>query len=195
VLEKQHNMLTEIGAALLAEAFPSALRVEAQTASSHVKSLMTTSQWTDRFGVLVYGEQVLLPHRIQFKPEKVDFERGSETWLMVRALQSRSNDGFQRQRAVRDLLTDIRPWTAPFVVALIGEYIAEILIDIDAAMLPGSVAVITEFISANPGYWQTIERRVQSYFNVYHQRVYGRSDYVGFRLIEKFETERVSRLI
>ena len=109
---------------------------------------MTTSQWTDRFGVFVYGEQVLLPHRIQFKPEKVDFERGSETWLMVRALQSRSNDGFLRQRAVRDLLTDIRPWTAPFVVALIGEYIAEILIDIDAAMLPGSVAVITEFISA-----------------------------------------------
>ncbi len=188
-MNRQNEMKTEFGAALLVQAFLLSLREEAQVAASVVVQLTTASQWTEQVGLFVKGEEVLLPSRLRFVTDRDSLQPGSNQWLMVRCLQSRSNDGFQRQRAARDLLTDLRPWTAPFIVTLIGEYIAEILIDIDAALTPHSVAVLAEFIAANPAFWETSKRRVQSYFNVYHQRVYSRPDYAGFRLINKLEAQ------
>ncbi len=188
-MTRQNQMKTEFGETLLAEAFPLSLREEAQVAASVVVQLMTASQWTEQFSLLVNGEQVLLPSRLRFATDGDSLLAGSNIWLMVRCLQSRSNDGFQRQRAARDLLADLRPWTAPFIVALIGEYIAEILIDIDATLTPESVGVLADFLSANPAFWETIKRRVQSYFSVYHQHAYNRSDYAGFQLINKLEAQ------
>lgn len=191
-MNNPNQMLTEVGAADLAQAFPRKMWGEAQMAASQLLTLMTVSQWTDHFGVFINDEKVLLPSRLRFERDSDSFVPGSNTSLMVRALQLRSNDGYQRQRAVRDLLTDIRSWTAPFVVALIGEYIVEILDDIDAASTPVVVAELATFIAANPAYWATTKRRVQSYFHVYYNQV-PRSNYSGFRLVDKLEAELASR--
>ena len=128
-MNKQNEMKTEFGVALLVQAFPLSLREEAQVAASVVVQLTTASQWTEQVGLFVKGEEVLLPSRLRFVTDRDSLQPGSNQWLMVRCLQSRSNDGFQRQRAARDLLTDLRPWTAPFIVTLIGEYIAKIFIE------------------------------------------------------------------
>jgi hypothetical protein len=86
----------------------------------------------------------------------------------------------------------VRLWTAPFIVALIGEYISQILDDIDEACSPKVAGQLATFIRANPGYWATTKRRVQSYYNCNHACV-RRGDYAGFRLIEKLEMELSSR--
>src|SRR5687767_8120022 len=103
---------------------------------------------------------------------------------MVQCLLTRSNDGFQRQRAVRELLTDIRPWSAPFVAALIGEYVIEILHDIHAALSQPLLEALAGFISTNPTYWERTQQRVASYWNVYYRADFRRSDYVGFKLLD-----------
>jgi hypothetical protein len=184
-------MKTEFGTTLLVEAFPLSLREEALVAANIAVQLMTASQWTEQFSLLVSGEQVLLPSRLRFATDDDSVQPGSNIWLMVRCLQSRSNDGFQRQRATRDLLTDLRPWTAPFVLTLIGEYIAEILIDIDAGLTPASAGLLADVAAANPAFWETTKRRVQSYFSVYHRGQYSRADYAGFRLIERLDAQPV----
>jgi hypothetical protein len=118
-----------------------------------------------------------------------------DAWLFTRALQTRSNDGYERQRALHDLLADAQPWAAPFIVALIGEYVVEILDDIYAAMTTEIEQTIHTFIAYNPNYWNTIKRRVTSYWNVYYRarwlggpnRAERRDEYVGFRLIQQIE--------
>ena len=120
---------------------------------------------------------------------------------MGRALLSRSCDGFERQLAAQDLMADLRPWGAPYVVTLIGEYIVEIMEDIHAAMTAATEDTLATFIASNPAFWETIKRRVQSYWNVYYRhprgsetrRTYRRADYVGFKLVDRLEAAAFER--
>lgn len=181
------NMLTNFGVDLLVEALPKALRADAIKAANIVFGQLHEKQWTERFEVHVVGEAVLLPARLHFASGRGADETAGDVCLMVGCLQTRSNDGFQRQRAVRELLTDIQPWSAPFITALIGEYVIEILHDIHAALSPPVVEALATFIVANPSYWERTRQRVASYWNVYYRADYRRSDYVGFKLIAELD--------
>lgn len=186
---------TEIDASLLAEAFPASIRATALRGAALVAGRVTSAPSLDRFAVDVEGQIVRIPVRLYFRSDLPLPPVGDEARLVVRALQTRSTDGFERQRAARELLQALPPWGAPFIVALIGEYVVEILDDIDAAMTPETAQTLRTFIAANPRYWQTIQRRVTSYWNVYY-RYSDRSDggipfrrwsYIGFRLIDRLE--------
>lgn len=188
------NMLTRIDAPLLAAAFPTTQQDHALAAGERVVQLLYASQWTDRFAVHVGREELLIPYRLHFAAEGAEARR-DECWRYVRALQTRSNDGFQRQRAVQDLVQGTRPWEAPFVVALLGEYVVEILGDVADALDPALEQRLAQFIVDNPAFWATTKRRVTSYWNVYYRRrrtsetrrAYTRSDYVGFHIVERLE--------
>ncbi len=180
-------MLTSLDPALLAEAFPAELRADALVAGAETASLLDPRQWTERFAVKIANETVLIPARLNFVSEEGDLQPGSTKWQMARALQTRDNDGFARQRAVRDVLANVEPWAAPFVVALIGDYVVEILSEIDAALTPELTNLLAAFIRENPEYWAITKQRVGSYWDAYYRSPRNRSTYVGFRLIEKLE--------
>ena len=111
-------------------------------------------------------------------------------------LQTRSNDGFKRQRAAADLLADLPPWGAPFIIGLFGEYVVEILDDIAAALTPELERTLAAFIACNEPYWNNAKQKVASYWNVYYRarwlndygRAERRDEFVGFGLIEQLET-------
>lgn len=189
-------MLTEIDGSILAEAFPSPHRLEALSAGDVVARLLDPRQWTERFTVHADGEGILIPSRLHFSSAPLPMAESDKAWRFARALQTRSNDGFERQRAARDVIADLQPWAAPFIVALIGEYIVEILDDIYAALTPGNAQTLAAFIVQNEAYWNTTKRRVVSYWDVYYRssrsgetrRSYRRDEYVGFKLIDRLDT-------
>jgi hypothetical protein len=188
-------MLTELDASMLAEAFPREYLSVATSGAQSVARALASAQWTERFTVRSERQGVLIPARLRFASEKLLLTDGDAAFPFARALQTRSNDGFERQSAARDLMRDLQPWGAPFVVALIGEYIVEILDDIAAALTPDSTRMLGDFIIDNEAYWQTTKQRVASYWNVYYRanagseqrRPYGRNEYTGFKLVERIE--------
>ncbi len=188
-------MLTEIGGLMLAEAFPSEHRAAALLAGEAVARVLAARQWTERFAVQVEGQGVLIPARLHFASDRLGLTESDEAWRFACALQTRSNNGFERQRAVRNLLADLQPWAAPFIVALIGEYIIEILDDIAASLTPENTRTLGAFVIQNEAYWNTTKRRVISYWDVYYRsvrrsetrRLYRRDDYIGFKLIDLLE--------
>ncbi|MGN6278869.1 MAG: hypothetical protein ACTHM8_09130 [Sphingomonas sp.] len=198
---RDHEMLTAIPGAMLAEAFTSEHREAAMAAGKIVARRLAPRQWTERFALLVEGETVLMPARLYFSEEHAMSAKDVECWPFIRALQSRSNDGYERQRAVRDLLGFPKPSFAPFIVALIGEYVVEILDDIFVGMTPEFERQIGSFLAANPAYWSTVKRRVTSYWNVYYRarwlndqgRVERRNEYVGTRLVERLDAAVLRR--
>lgn len=145
-------MLTTITGPMLAEAFPIAYHPEAMRSGNAVARLLAASQWTDRFPVQVEAQRVLIPARLHFTSDRVALTESDPASPFARALQTRSNDGFERQRAAADLLSDLRPWGAPFIVALIGEYVVEILDDIAAALTPELARTLAAFIACNEPY-------------------------------------------
>lgn len=188
-------MLTNLDASVLVEAFPREHLSVATPGAQSVARALAPAQWTERFTVRSERQRVLIPARLRFSSEKLLLTDEDPAFPFARALQTRSNDGFERQRAARDLMRGLQPWGAPFVVALIGEYIVEILDDIFAALTPDSASTLGNFIIDNEAYWQTTKQRVGSYWNVYYRanasseqrRPYDRNKYIGFKLIERIE--------
>lgn len=196
-------MLTEIGASSLIEAFPTKHRSNATSGCKAVAGILTIQQWTERIDVRAEGERILIPARLHFASEALPLVQSDVGWRFARALQTRSNDGFERQRAARDLMADLQPWSAPFIVALIGEYIVEILDDIAAVLTPEKVRMLGTFIAQNQLYWQTTKRRVMSYWNAYYRStlaisprpewarnsrpLFEQNEYVGFSLTKQLD--------
>jgi hypothetical protein len=92
-------------------------------------------------------------------------------------------------------MKDVQPWSAPYLVALIGEYVVEILEEIDAALTVDAEKVLAAFLLANPTYWETTKRRVTSYWDVYYRlspeaerrRRRTPDDYIGFKLVDRLD--------
>ena len=186
-------MLTVLDGNMLAEAFPLEKRSSATVAGIDAAGRLAQWQRTERFAVQVEGETVLIPARLHFACEQSRLAVGTESWLLACALQTRSSDGFERQRAMRHLLVSVQPWAAPFIVELVGSYVVEILEDIYAGITPELARIIGAFLAENPAYWNTIKSRVTSYWDVYYRprwrngRAERSDDYVGFRLIQQLQ--------
>jgi hypothetical protein len=192
------GMLTNIDAPLLASAFPLEVQTHAILAASHLAGRflprLHPRQWTERFAVQVAGQSVLIPARLHFASHKLGLPPGGTPWLIARALQTRSKNGFARQDALRDLLREPNAWTAPYIIALIGEYVVEILQDIYSGVTIELEQTLAEFIVHNPAYWATTKRRVMSYWSVYYRypyneypQAYSRAEYVGFKLANRLD--------
>ncbi len=187
------QMFTVIDAALLAEALPADLRDDASQAAEGVLGRLHERQRTYRFPVMVGTETVSIPNRLHFSSDHSSDGETDIIFLIAKCLEARSNDGFHRQRAARQLLEDVQPWSAPFIMALIGEYVIEILREIYHGLTPQASAALADFICANPSYWLLTQQRVVSYWNVYYRAQFRRSDYVGFKLLDTLAEAARSR--
>lgn len=161
----------------LIAAFPST--VDEVTGAAHALARgMTLSP--DGFEVLVDGERVCIPERLYRAPPAA-FEQGAG---VVAALFTRHHDGFIRQRALKRLLEVGEPWAVPFLLRLVGEYVEEIIADIDAAFDRLPERHWAAFVDANPTFVRLNASRVASYWDYYYRQI-PRDEYVGFRLMKR----------
>ncbi len=56
------------------------------------------------------GQTVSILARLHFAKENLPVSEDDDAYPFVRALQTRSNNGYERQRTARDLLLNLRPW-------------------------------------------------------------------------------------
>ena len=181
---------------MLAAAFPRKHQNAAIVAGERVIESLDQRYWWGQFESQVDGERVLIPVRLHFASCGPALSNSDESWLLSRALETRSTDGYRRQRAIGDLLQNPQSWTAPFVVSLIGGYVIEILDDISAALTPELEQSLGKFIGANKPLWETTKSRVTSYWDAYYRRrqsggcglVFSREAYVGFKIVDRLET-------
>lgn len=144
------------------------------------------------FAVRVEGEDVEIPYRI-YNPEpprrRTDALVGTRRDVLA-SLYTRHHDGHVRQRQLRRIVHLTHAWVAPFVVQLIGEYVVEILLDIQEALRELDVEDSPQrhqygtFVADNPAFVDLTAQRVLSYWNCYYRYAYPeREDYPGFSLI------------
>lgn len=167
------------------EAFPSALRSQSAIAVSALK--LSSDYVSDQFSVNVLGEILRIPCRVlpSTRPEFVGVN--VQQRQIALCMLTRSADGFARQAALREVLHINEPWSIPFVIALIGEYVVEIIDDVYAALPDLERDVVSAFIKANPAFYKLTCDRVVSYWDLYYRRQFPRSDYVGFKLLRQLD--------
>lgn len=111
--------------------------------------------------------------------------------VVARCLLARHHDGFVRQRQIDDLVRLCEPWSIPYVLALLGDYVLEIHQSRAETLVPAleNDRVIRdlhgEFLSTNLEWWGLIQNRVVSYWATYHRFKYamdGLKQGDGFRM-------------
>lgn len=119
------------------------------------------------FTVRVQGEDLVIPYRI--------YPSRPPTWRIIRSLafaaprspaSTRHHEGHVRQRYLKRIVWLPHAWITPFVVQLIGEYVVEILIDIQEALkeldAEGSPQRLQygTFVADNPAFVELTAQRV-----------------------------------
>jgi hypothetical protein len=136
--------------------------------------------------VIVSGERITIPRRIYvFEP---DFRfRSPKEQRFVDCLLTRHHDGFVRERALERVFGINAPWSIPYIVQLMGEYVIEILDQIDSKFDRIDSAMLGAFVLENPSFIRLTKQRVQSYWHCYYRWKFEREDYVGFRLMHRLD--------
>jgi hypothetical protein len=170
------------------DAFPSSLKAEASIVAMRLTSGATCSASPNGFVVVVAGETIAVPERLYFEEVTLRSNYSATGLAILDCLQTRHHNGFVRERALRQVLARNTPWSIPFVVRLISEYVIEILDLIDTRWAEIDGPVLGEFLVANPGFHSLVRRRVISYWDCYYRGAYPRWDnYLGFRLLNRMD--------
>jgi hypothetical protein len=88
---------------------------------------------------------------------------------LAAVIYSRNHDGYVRQRQLAALLGSDEPWAAPFIVALLGEYVIEICLEIERFALtefaarPAMRQSMSAFFAANRPFIELTRQRAISY--------------------------------
>jgi len=149
-------------------AFPAALRdCAARVAAGLAAGELHPPRY--HFALKVGGETLAIPTRVYYVPERVAqaIAAPGTDGLIALCLGTRHHDGFLRERCLRRLLDERRDWIVPFVVQLVGEYVAEIVQLIEDALPRLDAPAYGRFLLENPRYFATTERRVVSYGYAY----------------------------
>ena len=125
--------------------------------------------------VRVSGEAFTFPYRVYYRPHRIaSVTRNLEGDARVLALCliSRHHDGHVREAAVRDSHFIERPWSTPFAVQLLGEYVVEIGRAVEDQISNFGVRPFANFARENPDFMETTRRRAISYWDCYYRNVY-----------------------
>jgi len=169
----------------IARAFPRAMTREAEAAAATVASMGATLS-PDGFRVVAGAELVTIPERL-YVEERNLLASGNG---LVACLLTRHHDGFVRQRALERVLRLDTLWAVPFVVRLVGEYVVEIVEQIDDGFAELPLDHVSAFVVANPDFMRLTRARVTSYWSCYYRNTPHR-EYVGFRLMDRIEASAV----
>ncbi len=171
--------------------FPAALQPLASTILPALRGNEVAPASPDGFSVIVGGEQLAAPYRVYYAaPDLRAVIDGSreDSGTLALCLGTRHWDGYVREECLRKLIADRRPWAAPFIVQLLGEYVVEIAQAILAALQQGYVEGLAEFARDNASFMATTKRRIISYWDCYYRRDFpSLQDYPAHAALELVE--------
>jgi len=116
--------------------------------------------------LLVAGESIVIPYRI-YSPEPTTAAKqtlSGEAAVVLACAYSRHNDGFVRERALRQFVLEDRPWIVPFVIQLLGEYVPEIAKVVVEALDDVARRAYEEFGADNPDFLRLTQQHTISYW-------------------------------
>ncbi len=173
----------------ITRAFPSTMAGEVEGLANSLAAEGATLS-TYSFSVTVGNECIAIPERLYADSRRALIGDGDAAACLL----TRHHNGFVRQRALEQVLLLDEPWAVPFIVRLVGEYVVEIVEQIDEAFsqhLPDNLAA---FVRANPDFIHLTRARVTSYWDCYF-RTTPRREHVGFRLMDRIEAASVLQAV
>ena len=136
-----------------------------------------------------------IPARTYFEIPKKELEdKLSVTQkTIINCLFTRYYDGYERQKRVRELLKSTEEFAGIYVLSLIGDYVIEILEEINNGIMEENIQIYQEIIKMNNKYWESTKSRNISYWNEYyrHPNFEKLNHYIGTKIIKRIEGKKI----
>jgi hypothetical protein len=180
---------TALEAVDLHAGFPRSLAQEINRPVADLTACLDPAYKSGAVSVRVGDELIDIPQRVHLLtiPEFVDI-RGEARAAIGNCILTRDCDGFVRQHGLNNIICLNLPWSIPYVMLLIGEYVFEILSIIHTNTHRLDRTLYKQFIVENPQLYDVIKQRVASYWDAYYRDRWPRRDsYVGFQIIDELD--------
>ena len=167
-------------------AFPNELAGDVEIVISRLPPPNLPTSSADVGPVRISGEPIRIPCRVYVdEPSAATILSFTDTQrAILSCIYTRHHDGFVRQRHLKNIGSCAFPWSVPFVVQLVGEYVLEILEEIDANLSRVEVDNVASFVRENGPFMQLTGCRVVSYWNCKFRPAYPRMhNHVGCRIL------------
>ncbi|MCL2309911.1 MAG: hypothetical protein FWC42_06510 [Proteobacteria bacterium] len=169
-------------------AFPSSLRALAQDTARNLATSVDDGYRSQSYRMNVLGENVHIPYRLHFLSDAIPRQYLNQRSLLARCLMSRSTNGYCRQIALRSILALKEAWVIPFIALPIGEYVVEIVQDIQSSLPLLDRDIYANFVRENRPAMQLLRSRAASYWDCYHRRAYpDKRAYPGMAVLNQLE--------
>ena len=139
--------------------------------------------------IKLHSETIVLTGRIFFNEPKPEFENNlTDTQKQIlNCIYTRHFDGYIRERRLNNLWNIDHEWILPFKLQLLGEFVIEILFELDKHITEKNIKIYKRLTLDNKKYWQQTKSRMVSWWDAnYRQTKYKElNDYIGYKIMKR----------
>ena len=183
--------LTENNLEVLVKSFPIELKEDVEIVVNFLNTKKLTVHPYFEKEIFVNNESIYIPGRIytdeNLKIDEITLSEKQKT--ILNCLYLTHNDGYLRQQKLELLKDNFEDFVIPYKMKILGEYVIEIIADLEKNITEKSIGNYLKFIRGNPKYWNLTKSRIISYWGEYYKREYKLKNYIGYKLIKKIENE------
>ncbi|MBN8421554.1 MAG: hypothetical protein J0L73_21745 [Verrucomicrobia bacterium] len=141
------------------------------------------------FKVYIDSGELKIPYRVYF-PEVYSWQHKDLTntqKAILAAIFTRHHSGYQREIWADKLTLHPSEWSTPFIAALFGDYVEEILAVLESKLGDNWGSLIQELAVRNPKWRRPLNHQILNYWAIYYrQKTPFLTDYPGYKLAERF---------
>lgn len=171
----------------LTAAFPSALLSEVEAVIKNLP-LVDIMPMGEIGPILLNKERIIIPHRIYHSElDNVSLlQLDSRQHIILSCLYTRHHNGYVREKHLKNIIRCNEIWVFPFIFALIGEYVIEILQFIYNYLSSLDKDSLRLFTTENEEFLDLTRQRIISYWYAYFYREYFPfKNHIGYKILSE----------
>jgi len=188
---KTLNSLTESNLEILIKSFPLELKEDVEIVGHFLNTKKLQIHPSVERQIFINNESIYIPKRI-YTDEDLKISEISLTekqLTILNCLYLTHSDGYLRQQKLESLKNNFEDFVIPFKMKVLGEYVIEIITDLEKHINEKSIESFKIFIKENPTHWKLTKSRIISYWGEYYKHHLKLENYVGYKIIKVLETE------
>ena len=166
--KKQHSATTM---SLMIAAFPQCLRDDVIVALSAAGIAPHEPHMDIGDKSEVDGCEVIIPSRVYFPPARTSDTEGlaPQQKAIFASIMTRHHDGHQREYWARVLCSHPATWTAPYLAAILGDYVIEVLEAVSKNLTADWASIMEHYASENHVCLRALNHRILTYWSIYYR--------------------------
>ncbi len=138
---------------------------------------------------LTTGEVTFFIYRIYFHEPIPELENElTETQKQIlNCIYTRHHNGYIREKRLKSLFGFDHEWILPYKLQLLGEYVIEILFELDKHITDVNIQQYKQLTLNNRKYWEQTKSRMGSYWNEHYRYPNYKKikDYIGYKVMKR----------